>query len=870
MSLRQYWKKRNFRTTPEPRGKEAPAGARLRFVIQKHAASRLHYDFRLELDGTLKSWAVPKGPSLDPAHKRLAVHVEDHPLDYASFEGIIPAKQYGAGAVLLWDQGYWDPHGNAQADYRRGRLKFTLYGEKLQGMWNLVRMGGRQEAGKENWLLIKEKDAEARRGTQGRVTDRLTTSVASGRSLEDIASGDHAVWHSKRSSSTTTKKRPASRTAWQASVDGARKAHQEDWIVPQLATLVTASPKGEDWVHELKYDGYRILCRLKDGQATLLTRNGHDWTAKLPHIAQAMTDLTVEAAWLDGEVVALSPDGHISFQALQNAFDAHSDRHLIYYVFDLLYLNGYDLREASLLERKRLLSALLKDRPSSSLIQYSDHIAGRGDVAFAEACRSGMEGLIAKRADAPYLAGRNRNWVKVKCGHRQEFVIGGFTDPAGSRSAFGALLLGVYDAQGRLQYSGRTGTGFTDRSLKELHARLKKIERKQPAFMNPPVGSEARGVHWVKPTLVAEVAFAEWTNEGQLRQASFQGLRADKDARSIIRERPRASASPKKSGGNGRPAQSRRKTARQGTSASARSFEEASVVSGVTLSHPERVLFPEQGITKLALAQYYESVKEWILPHVEDRPLTLVRCPEGYKKECFYQKHAGDQIPKVVGRVEIPEDDGSSWYMVADTLPALVGLVQMGVLEIHTWGAKRDQLERPDRMILDLDPDPAVEWPVVVEGAQLLRTLLEELELTSFVKTTGGKGLHVVVPLQRAHTWDEVKAFSKAIADHLVGAIPERFLATMSKQKRKGKIFIDYLRNARGATAVAAYSTRARPLAPVSVPLAWDELSVDLRSDHFTLDNISERLERLRRDPWKTYFTTKQRLTKNMTRRLRS
>lgn len=870
MSLRQYWKKRNFRTTPEPRGKEAPAGARLRFVIQKHAASRLHYDFRLELDGTLKSWAVPKGPSLDPAHKRLAVHVEDHPLDYASFEGIIPAKQYGAGTVLLWDQGYWDPHGDAQADYRRGRLKFTLHGEKLQGMWNLVRMGGRQEAGKENWLLIKEKDAEARRGTQGRVTDRLTTSVASGRSLEAIASGDHAVWHSNRSSATTTKKRPASRPALQTSVAGARKARQEDRIVPQLATLVTASPEGEDWVHELKYDGYRILCRLTDGQATLLTRNGHDWTAKLPHIAEAMTGLTAEAAWLDGEVVALSTDGHISFQALQNAFDAHSDRHLVYYVFDLLYLNGYDLREASLLERKRLLSALIKDGPSSSLIQYSDHITGRGDVAFAEACRSGMEGLIAKRADAPYLAGRNRNWVKVKCGHRQEFVIGGFTDPSGSRTAFGALLLGVYDAEGRLQYSGRTGTGFTDRSLKELHARLKKIERKQPVFVNPPVGSEARGVHWVKPTLVAEVAFAEWTNEGQLRQASFQGLRDDKDARSISRERPRASASPEKAGGNGRPAQSRRKSARQGRSTRARSSEEAPVISGVTLSHPERVLFPDQGITKLALAQYYESVKEWILPHVEDRPLTLVRCPEGYKKECFYQKHAGDQIPKAMGRVEIPEEDGSSWYMVADSLPALIGLVQMGVLEIHTWGAKRDQLGRPDRITLDLDPDPAIEWPMVIEGAQLLRTLLEELELTSFVKTTGGKGLHVVVPLQRVHTWDEVKAFSKAIADHLAGAIPERFLATMSKQKRKGKIFIDYLRNDRGATAVAAYSTRARPLAPVSVPLAWDELSVDLRSDHFTLDNIAERLERLRRDPWKNYFTTKQRITKNMTRRLRS
>ena len=728
-------------------------------------------------------------------------------------------------------------------------------------------MGGHEEAGKENWLLIKEKDAESRRGTQSRVTDRLTSSVASGRSLEEIASGNHAVWHSNRSSTAATPKRAASRPVRKIPAAGARKTAQEEWIVPQLATLVTASPEGENWVHELKYDGYRILCRLKDGQVKLLTRNGHDWTAKLPHIAAAMTELSAETAWFDGEVVALSPDGRISFQVLQNAFDAHSDSNLLYYVFDLLYLNGYDLREVPLLERKRLLSALLKDRPSSSLIQYSDHISGRGDVAFAEACRSGMEGLIAKRADAPYLSGRNRNWVKVKCGQRQEFVIGGFTDPSGSRSAFGALLLGVYDAQGRLQFSGRTGTGFTERSLKELHTRLKKIEQKQPAFVNPPVGSDARGVHWVKPTLVAEVAFAEWTNEGQLRQASFQGLREDKDARSIIHERPDASPPSPKAGTSRGHARVRRASSKLHTS-SAGADQRAPVIGGVTLSHPDRVLFPEQGVTKLALAQYYESVSDWILPHLEDRPLTLVRCPEGYKKECFYQKHAGEHIPATVGRVEIPEENGSSWYMVADDLPALIGLVQMGVLELHTWGAKRDQLERPDRMILDLDPDPAVEWPLVIEGAQLLRTLLEELGLSSFVKTTGGKGLHVVVPLQRAHTWDEVRAFSKAVANHLVRAIPDRFLANMSKQKRKGKIYVDYLRNARGATAVAAYSTRARSRAPVSVPLSWDELSADLRSDHFTVDNVAERLERLRQDPWKAYFTTKQRLTKNMVRRL--
>jgi bifunctional non-homologous end joining protein LigD len=869
MSLRQYWKKRNFKKTPEPRGKEIPARGRLRFVVQKHAASRLHYDFRLELDGTLKSWAVPKGPSLDPGQKRLAVHVEDHPLDYAGFEGIIPAKQYGGGTVLLWDQGYWEPIGDPASSYRRGRLKFTLHGEKLHGIWNLVRMGGRGEAGKENWLLIKEKDKEARRGKQSQVTDRLTNSVASGRTIEQIASGDHAVWQSNRSS--TPSKPPVSkvRAVRRTPAAGARKAPQDKWIVPQLATLVTASPEGEEWVHELKYDGYRILCRLKAGEARLLTRNGNDWTAKLPHIAEAASKLPVKTAWLDGEVVALLPDGHISFQALQNAFDAHSDSNLVYFVFDLLYLDGYDLRAVPLLERKRLLSALFQDRTSLGSIQYSDHISGRGDVAFAEACRSGMEGLIAKRADAPYLAGRNRNWVKVKCGQRQEFVIGGYTEPSGSRTAFGALLLGVYDKAGQLRFAGRTGTGFSERSLKELYARLNKLEQASAPFVNPPGGSERRGVHWVKPRLVAEVAFAEWTNEGQLRQASFQGLREDKDPRSVTHERPVSASSGGNAGTNGRHRFSRRRNKPQDKPASSAGSSNGSpVVGGVTLSHPDRILFPDQGVTKLALAQYYEAISDWILPHVEDRPLTLVRCPEGYKKECFYQKHATDRIPEAVGRVEIPEDDGTACYMMADSLGALAGLVQMGVLELHTWGAKRDKLERPDRMILDLDPDPAVEWPSVIEGAQLLRTLLGELNLASFVKTTGGKGLHIVVPLQRVHTWDEVKTFSKAVAEHLVRMIPERFLANMSKQKRKGKIYVDYLRNARGATAVAAYSTRAKPEAPVSVPLAWSELSTEIRSDHFTLANVQDRLRLLRRDPWKDYYSAKQRLTRNMLTRL--
>ncbi|MEX5219522.1 MAG: DNA ligase D [Nitrospira sp.] len=880
MSLQRYWKKRNFTETPEPRGTPQPSSGRLQFVIQKHAASRLHYDFRLELDGTLKSWAVPKGPSLDPAQKRLAVHVEDHPMDYADFEGIIPPKQYGAGTVLLWDRGYWEPIGDAASGYRRGRLKFHLTGKKLRGVWNLVRMSRRSGEDNDNWLLIKENDEEARRGGDGDITLQAD-SVASGRTMEQIAKGRHRVWHSNRSVESGAKAATAGKRTKRSSprrdaidpavLPGAAATSQDEWITPQLATLVDHVPEGDDWVHELKYDGYRMLCSIRDGKATLLTRNGNDWTSKLGRIAAAAETLPVKQAWIDGEVVAVMPDGTINFQVLQNAFDVKSDTDLIYYVFDLPYLDGYDLRRVSLLDRKRILESLVNDHPAAGLIRYSDHITGNGSIVFEEACRRGMEGIVAKRADAAYTAGRNRNWVKVKCGRRQEFVIGGFTDPSGSRIAFGALLLGVFDDQGQLRYAGRTGTGFSARSLKALHARLAPLEQKASPFLDPPTGADARGVHWVKPTLVAEVAFAEWTNEGQLRQASFQGLRDDKDARSVVHERPdrKIPGEPAAGAGSGRTSRWRkRKLQRTAAPKSTSSSTDPSTVAGVTLSHPDRVLYPDQGLTKLALAQYYEQIGAWILPHLEGRPLTLVRCPEGHAADCFYQKHANQTVPDAIGRIKIPEGKKSGTYMVADSLKAVIGLVQMGVLELHTWGAKRDLLDRPDRIIIDLDPDPDVPWKSVIEAAQLVRTLLNELDLECFLKTTGGKGLHVALPLQRVHTWDEIKGFAKAIADHLVRLIPDRFIANMSKQKRKGKIYVDYLRNARGATAVAAYSTRARPQAPVSVPIAWDELSDDVRSDHFTITNVPARLARLRSDPWRDYFTIKQKLTNGMKKAL--
>ncbi|HEU4503383.1 MAG TPA: DNA ligase D [Nitrospira sp.] len=874
--LQRYRGKRNFVRSPEPAGHPGhrrPAEGPV-YVVQKHAATRLHYDFRLELDGTLKSWAVPKGPSLDPSQKRLAVHVEDHPLEYADFEGVIPPKQYGAGTVLIWDRGTWRPQGDPHDGYRKGVLKFHLDGQKLQGAWTLVRMQSRRndtrDNGKENWLLIKEQDAEARRGKAGEIVEALTESVESGRGLTDIATAGARVWHSNRGASPPAGRREARGQGREAegerqkvgplapspapqALQGAVKARQPEWIEPQLATLVDRMPKDDGWLHEIKFDGYRLLCRVKNGDVRLFTRNGNDWTEKLATQAEAVARLGLKEAWLDGEAVVLTEQGRSSFQALQNAFDSRFTGTIVYCVFDLLYLNGYDLRSTPLIERKRLLASVLNQSRDAHL-RYSDHIVGDNDASFEEACRQGLEGLIVKRMDAGYRSGRGRSWLKVKCEQRQEFVIGGFTEPAGSREGFGALLVGFYD-NGRLRYAGKVGTGFSDSLLKRLHRTLLDLERAKPPFVNPPTGYDAKGAHWVTPKLVAEIRFAEWTTEGILRQPSFQGLRTDKPATAIGRERAQHLVDDRT---NARSSHTNGPNSRRKRQADAR-----------RLTNPDRVLYPDLGLTKAALADYYEKVADWMLPHLRGRPLTLVRCPQGYQK-CFYQKHVNEKVPQAIGRIEIEEDDGRDTYMLADSLEALLGLVQMGVLEIHTWGATKDRLERPDRLTFDLDPDPSVPWAQVIDAAQLIKTLLEELGLVTFLKTTGGKGLHLVTPIQRTLEWEEAKTFSKMVADHLVTTIPQRFTSNMAKRARKGKIFIDYLRNARGATAIAAYSPRAKPGAPVSVPIAWDELSEDLHSDYFTVMNVPARLERLGRDPWETYDRSARRVTADMSKRLRS
>jgi bifunctional non-homologous end joining protein LigD len=875
--LQKYRRKRNFVSTPEPTGHPGhrPAQTAPMYVVQKHAATRLHYDFRLELDGTLKSWAVPKGPSLDPSQKRLAVHVEDHPLEYAEFEGVIPPKQYGAGTVLIWDRGVWTPQGNARDGYRQGVLKFRLDGQKLHGAWTLVRMqprrNDRSDKAKENWLLIKEQDAQAKRGKAGEIVDTMTNSVHSGRGLAEVGGAGARVWQSNRkevssglrvSSSkvadSDSRRRSNRRVQYDDSksetsnselskLPGAVKARQPDWIAPQLATLVDEMPSDEGWLHEIKFDGYRLLCRVKNGEARLFTRKANDWTAKLSAQAEAVARLGFKEAWLDGEAVVLTEQGRSSFQALQNAFDSHFTGTIVYCVFDLMFLNGYDLRPSPLIERKRVLASRL-GRTTDPHLRYSDHIIGDNLASLEEACRQGLEGLIVKRMDAPYRSGRGRAWLKVKCEQRQEFVIGGFTEPAGSRQGFGALLVGYYEA-GQLRYAGKVGTGFSDRVLKTLHRTLVGLERPKPPFVNPPRGYEAKGAHWVAPTLVAEIRFAEWTHEGILRQPSFQGLRADKPAAEIGRERAQHVVEDRS-----RPVNRRRKDDNEQPG---------------MLTNPDRVLYPDLGLTKAALAAYYKAVADWMLPHLRGRPLTLVRCPEGYQ-DCFYQKHVNDKVPKAIGRIEIEEDGGHDTYMLAESREALLALVQMGVLEVHTWGSTKNHLERPDRLTFDLDPDPSVSWAQVIEAAQLMKTLLEELGLVSFLKTTGGKGLHIVTPIQRTYGWDEVKGFAKLVAEHLVATIPQRFTSNMAKRARKGKIFIDYLRNARGATAIAAYSTRAKPGAPVSVPIEWEELSEELPSDYFTVMNVPSRLQRMRRDPWEAYSRSARRLTAVMSRRLKA
>jgi bifunctional non-homologous end joining protein LigD len=910
MGLKEYKKKRNFGATPEPEGEVKKATGNS-FVIQKHAASRLHYDFRLEMEGVLRSWAVPKGPSLDPGEKRLAVHVEDHPIDYGDFEGIIPKGQYGGGTVLLWDRGTWTPEGDPVAAYKKGNLKFQLDGEKLHGRWALIRMGARNQEGEhENWLLLKEKDDTAVPGSGDAVVQQYPNSVETGLGLEEIAADPERVWQSNRAEKTASfkdkiaakvaktaaaKKAPAKKTAAKtagtkktaaeppstaaAAIPGARKAAMPAAIEPQLATLVDAVPRGEEWIHEIKYDGYRALCEIRDGEARLITRHGKDWTDRFSPVAREAAKLPVRQAILDGEVVVLEADGTTSFQTLQNALAENRQDDLVYFAFDLIYLDGYDLRGAPLMARKAALLELLAG--GGKAIRPGDHIEGDGEDFYRQACNFALEGIVCKRADLPYHSGRNKDWLKVKCLKRQEFAIVGFTDPEKSRVGFGALLLAVNDESGELVYAGKVGTGFNDRTLRELRARMDKLEVPKPAFKNPPRGAEARRSHWLKPQLVGEVAFTEWTREGILRHPTFQGLREDKSPEEIVRENPQPPPPEAHTAEAKRPAAKTAKKAAAKKTAmkkgpkpavhpapeevaiapQGRSKKQEVEIAGVRFSNPGKVLYPEQGVTKEELGIYYARISEWILPHLANRPLTLVRCPEGRAKQCFYQKHVNERFPPSVYRVDVGDPEP---YGAVDSLEGVLSLAQMGVLEIHIWGSHRDKIEQPDYVVFDFDPDEGLGWDRVVEGALSMRAFLEDLGLQTFLKSTGGKGLHVVLPIARKDDWDEVKAFTKAVAEKMVAAYPGKYTSKLPKADRKGKIFIDYLRNGRGATSICAYSTRSRENAPVSAPLFWEELETDVRGNTYTVRTLPERLENLPSDPWADFFKVRQSITAAM------
>jgi bifunctional non-homologous end joining protein LigD len=851
MSLKTYRQKRDFRITTEPRGdaRKSPTSNRL-FVIQKHAATRLHYDLRLELDGVLKSWAIPKGPSLDPDEKRLAVHVEDHPIEYGRFEGIIPPKEYGGGTVMLWDTGTWVPEGDPAKDYEKGRMHLEIYGQKLRGSWRLVRMQGSDSEADKNWLLVKSKDLFSRKDTdQWLLTENK--SVLTGRTMEQIAADADAVWKNDQGTETqnqasNTRRRTRSETdgfnelngfkglKGLKGLKGARKTKFPDHLRPQLASLIDAPPQGSHWLHEIKYDGYRMLAFIEKGSVRITSRSGKDWTARFPAIARALAETFDTQAVVDGEIVVQLPDGRTSFQALQNMLQGLEKGRLRYYLFDMLYCDGYDLKALPLIERKRLLKRFFDPEPSSaSPVRYSEHVAGAGDAVYEQACRLALEGIISKESGSPYKQARTRQWVKVKCRHRQEFVIGGYTEPSGSRTGLGALLLGIHDDQQKLRYCGKVGTGFNDRQLQTLRKTLDDLERKTPPFDILPKEAKGRHTHWVEPRLVAEVAFGEWTDDGVLRHAVFKGLREDKAPRQVHREQ---TVTPRK--------------------------------SRVHLTHPDRILYPRQGVTKASLVHYYEQIADYILPHLIDRPLTLLRCPKGIDGSCFYQKHFNESPPEFLKGIEIEEKGGKGTYILIEGIDGLISLVQMGVLEIHPWNARKDRIEKPDLMVMDLDPGPGVGPEAVVESTRLLHGFLSEIGLRSFLKSSGGKGYHVVVPLKRSLGWDELKAFAKAVAVQMTRAYPDRFTATISKKKREGKIFLDYLRNGRGATSVAPYSTRARAGAPVSAPLRWEELSSQIPPDFYRIENMGKRIDHLREDPWNAFYDSAQSITQSIKKRV--
>ena len=803
LDIETYNSKRDFAKTKEPKGRKLK-GKGDSFVVQKHDASRLHWDFRLEMDGVLKSWAVPKGPSLDPGQNRLAMRTEDHPLDYGDFEGTIPAGEYGGGTVMLWDEGRWipEPGKDPRKTIEEGHLHFALEGERMKGDWVMFRMKGKPGDKSEPWMLKKVTDDFAKPEQGDALVEDCVTSVTTGRTMAEIASGTD-VWRSNRGG--------------QKGGRGKKKAAvgPPSFEEPQLATLVDAVPAGSQWIHEYKYDGYRLLLATGEGVATAWTRNGKDWSDKFKALVKAASQLP-PGCLIDGEAVALGDNGKPDFQLLQSTLKESKGANLAYYAFDLLVDRGEDIRKLGNLERKERLAALLKDVPAPIL--YGDHVVGKGEALFKAICAEGGEGIISKKADAPYRGTRTRSWLKVKCIQRQEFVIVGWSE-SDKRRGFRSLLLGVRDG-GKLIYAGKVGTGFNGKMIEDLMDRMKPLEVDKAPLEVP--RADRKGAHFLKPELVAEVAFTEFTSDGILRHPSFIALREDKPAKDVVREVPKHLKPAAKTGEHPTP----------------ESF-------GITITNPDRAIFPTEKLTKYQLAQYYAGIEPLLMIEAANRPMTLIRCPQGRGKKCFFQKHDTGSMGDAVKHVPIKEKKGGEQdYLYVEDAKGVLACVQMGTIEFHGWGSKVADVEKPDRLVFDLDPDEGLDFAAVRDAARRIRDLLEDIGLRTFPMLTGGKGIHVIAPLDAAKDWQAVSSFAERFSRAIAEAEPETFTANIRKVQRKGRIFLDWLRNQRGATAVMPYSARAREGAPVAVPVAWEELDDFDGGNAFSITDLDLLLER--------------------------
>ena len=839
--LEDYQAKRDFSATSEPASGGASRSGNS-FVVQKHWASKLHYDFRLELGGTMRSWAIPKGPSLDPNDKRMAVAVEDHPVAYATFEGVIPAKQYGAGKVIIWDYGTWEAVGAPDAGLHAGNLKFRLHGQKLHGLWALVRMKTRDEK-REAWLLIKERDDAARAASEFSVVDQCPDSVAT--SIDPLRTKRDAKVRDVRLA------KPAAMTPFTArelsiSLDAGAAgvvAQLPDLLLPQLATRVDKPPATEaHWQYEIKFDGYRILARVAAGEVKFFTRNNNDWTRKLRHLGKAIATAKYPDGWYDGEIVALNAKGVPDFGALQGAFATPEVGDIVLYLFDLPYFDGRDLRAVPLEQRRALLKTIVT-RNTTDTLRFSETFAGTMTDILGAACKLGLEGVIGKRLGSRYVSQRSSDWIKLKCGERQEFVVGGFTDPEGSRDGFGALLLGVHQDDGSLAYAGKVGSGFSDVSLRDIAKKLKSLHQASSPFIRAP--REHKRAHWVTPELLVEVSFSEWTKDAHLRNPVFRGVRSDMEAKMIRRESPTS------------------KPVTRPTESTIASRETSLVSPSLNVTHGERIVDETTGLTKLELVRFYSLVGALMMPHLKQRPVSLVRAPAGFTGELFFQKHVDKKLPTGLTALDPALDPAHAPLLTVATAEGLPASAQWNVVEFHTSNALTTQMERPNRLIFDLDPGLGVTWPHVQQATELVHAFLTELELISFAKTSGGKGFHIVVPIVRRHDWAAAKEFAHAIVSHLAQTLPAYFVDKSGPKNRVGKIFIDYLRNGRGATTVSAWSARARPGAGVSVPIAWNEIGKIKGADQWTVRNIHSRLDQ-GNAPWEDYEKATNGLTRAM------